>query len=214
MKPQLIAACAAMVAVGAMVLGIPGAQLGHYRNVMLTASDGLADINDALLSLEGVSSPPATLPTTPLGEIADGNFYDVITSGTVSDGHFSPVDSTVAAHDLLNSSVVTGANQLAGIGYTNGYVGLSPTSTPDLFTFNDPLGVDFDHGMQALLTAFNQPIISLEIALNGTGNTPLFDPSQLNLDPADLGTDVQSLTMAGDWTAAFTDFSAAATLAF
>ncbi len=217
MKPQLIAAGAAVAAVGALGLGIPAAEHTHLHDVALTATD----INEALLSLEGVSSPPAELPATPLGTVADGNFYNVITSETFSDGQASNVDSTVAASDLLNSSLVTQANEAAGIGYTNGYIGLSPTETPDTsdtFTFMDQEGVDFDHGLQALLTAFNQPVISLEEAYNASqaaGATPAFDPAELNLDPADLGGDSGApLTLPSDLTVAFLDFSSAAESAF
>jgi hypothetical protein len=171
-----------------------------------------------LLSLEGVSSPPAELPATPLGTVADGNFYNVYTGGTISDGTFSPTSSTLAAEGLLNSSMVTQANEAAGIGYTNGYIGLSPTTTPDVFAFNDQEGVEFDHGLQALLTAFNQPVISLEEAYNASqaaGATPAFDPTVLNLDPADLGGDSGApLTLPSDLTVAFLDFSSAAESAF
>lgn len=213
MKTVSIAA-AAVVAGGSLLSpGIPAALHAQNPDVALSSSDGLS-LNDVLLALEGVSSPPAMLPSTPLGEIADGNFYNVVTSGTVNGGTFTVTNDTLAAEGLLNSSLITGANELAGIGYTNGYIGLSPTDTPGLFTFNDQLGVDFDHGMQALLTAFNQPWISLEEALNGSSATPMFDPSALNLDPAELGTDTSSLTMMGDLTAAFNDFSNAFDLAF
>lgn len=218
MKPQLVAIGAAVAVAGAVVAatgaldpGIPDTQPADHHDVALSA----ADINDFLLSLEGVSTPPAALPSTPLGEVADGIFYNVVTSGTVTDGVFTPTSPiTIAASDLLDSSLITGANVAAGIGYTNGYLGLSPTDTPGFFTFNDPLGVDFDHGLQALLTAFNQPMISLEELLNGASTTPMFDPSELNLDPADLGTSVSALTMVGDWTAVFTDFTNAFDLAF
>jgi hypothetical protein len=196
MKRQLIVAgAAAAAAAGALAL----------------ATDAAADPNAFLLDLEGVSNPPATLPDTPLGMVPDGNFYDVVTSGSTASGQFVVTDPTLAAKDLLDSSVITHANQVAGLGDTNGYIGLSPTSTPDLFSFNDAEGVDYDHGLQALMTAFNQPWISLEDALNGTSGN-MFDPAELNLDPAEL-TATQSANLMTDLTTAFSDFSAAATLA-
>jgi hypothetical protein len=210
MKRQLIAAgVAAAAAAGALSLAIPAAQHPQHHDVALTTTD--ADPNLFLLELEGVSNPPATLPDLPFGMEADGNFYNVVTAGTTASGQFVVTNPTVAGDELLNSSLVTGANQSAGLGDTNGYIGLSPTSTPDVFQFNDAEAVDFDHGLQALLTADNQPWISLEDLLNGpTGTT--FDPAELNLDPAEL-TAAQSANLFTDLSTAFTDFSAAATAA-
>jgi hypothetical protein len=134
------------------------------------------------------------------------DFYNVVASET------GGVPSGIGAQDLLNSTDVIGANQLAGLGDTNGYLGLSPTATAGDYTFGDQEGVAFDHGLQALLTAFNQPLISFEDAL-GSANT-FGDPAALNLDPFDLGTNVATLTLSGDLTAAYTDFVSAAELAF
>lgn len=215
MKPQLILAGAAVAAAGALGLAIPAAEHVRHHDVTPTSGSSLADINTMVLGLEGVSA--WTNPSTPLGEITAGtnlpNFYDVITSGSTASGTFEPVSSTVAAQDLLNSSVIIDANQAAGLGDTNGYIGLSPTSTADSFQFNDALGVDYDHGLQALMTAFNQPLISYEEAANLT--TPgTYDPAQLNLDPAELGLNGASLTLANDLTVAYQDFVSAADLAF
>lgn len=211
MKPQLILAGAAVAAAGALGLAIPAAHNTHHDEIGLTSG---ATLNDTALSLEGVS--PWSNPDTPLGEVtgtSGADFYNVITSGTTASGTFVPTDTTVAAQDLLNSSVIIDANQAAGIGYTNGYIGLSPTSTADLFQFNDALGVDYDHGLQALMTAFNQPLISYEDAVNAS--TPgTYDPAQLNLDPAELGLNGASLTLANDLTVAYQDFVSAADLAF
>jgi hypothetical protein len=192
MKPQLIAAGVALAAAGALGLAIPAAHNAHHDEVALV-----------VLSLEGVSA--FTTHPEPLGDVAgtSSDFYSVVTSST---------NATVAAPDLLNSSDVIGANQLFGLGDTNGYLGLSPTETAGFFTFGDQEGVAFDHGLQALLTAFNAPLISYEDAL-GASNT-LGDVSALNLDPADLGTNVANLTLSGDLTAAYTDFVTAADLAF
>ena len=140
----------------------------------------------------------------PLGDVAgtSSDFYSVVTSST---------NATVAAPDLLNSSDVIGANQLFGLGDTNGYLGLSPTETAGFFTFGDQEGVAFDHGLQALLTAFNAPLISYEDAL-GASNT-LGDVSALNLDPAEL-TNSAASSLSGDLTVAYNDFVTAADLAF
>jgi hypothetical protein len=199
MKPQLIAAGVALAAAGALGLAIPAAHNAHHDEVALVDTM----FNDTVLSLEGVSA--FTTHPEPLGDVAgtSSDFYSVVTSST---------NATVAAPDLLNSSDVIGANQLFGLGDTNGYLGLSPTETAGFFTFGDQEGVAFDHGLQALLTAFNQPLISYEDAL-GASNT-LGDVSALNLDPADLGTNVANLTLSGDLTAAYTDFLTAADLAF
>jgi hypothetical protein len=211
MKRQLITAgVAAAAAAGALGLALPAPQHAQHHDVALV---DFGDPNLYLLELEGVTNPPATLPDSPLGTEAEGNFYDVVTSGTTTSGSFVVTDSTPAAQDLLNSSLVTGDNQAVGIGDTNGYIGLSPTATPGDFAFNDVEGVDFDHGVQALLTALNQPYISLEVLVNDFSSSPVFDPAELNLDPADLGTNVATLTTLGDLTAAFSDFTAAATAA-
>lgn len=211
MKAQLIVAGVAVAAAGALGLSISEADHTSHRDVALTTSG--ASLNDMLLTAEGVT--PWQDPGTPLGEIAGTsgtNFYDVITSGSTASGSFVGTDNTVAAQDLLNSSLIQGANQLAGIGYTNGYIGLSPTSTADVFTFNDALGLDYDHGLQALMTAFNQPLYDYETAL-GSSNT-FGDPTLLNLDPAQLGTTASPLTLANDLTVAYQDFVSAADLAF
>jgi hypothetical protein len=199
MKPQLIAAGVALAAAGALGLAIPAAHNAHHDEVALI--DTL--LNDSVLSLEGVSAfaPHAE----PLGDVAgtSSDFYSVVTNST---------DSTVAAHDLLNSSDVIGANQLFGLGDTNGYLGLSPTDTAGFFSFGDQEGVAFDHGLQALLTAFNSPLISYEDAL-GASNT-FGDPTLLNLDPAELLTNSAASNLFGDLTVAYTDFVTAADLAF
>ena len=202
MKPQLIAAGVALAAAGALGLAFPAAHNAHHDEVALVDTT----FNDTVLSLEGVST--FTGNTQPLGDVVGtpSDFYNVITS---DDG--GVLNTTVAAPDLLNSSDVIGANQLAGLGDTNGYLGLSPTATAGDYTFGDQEGVAFDHGLQALLTAFNQPLISYEDAL-GASNT-LGDVSALNLDPADLGTNVATLTLSGDLTAAYSDFVTAADLA-
>jgi|GEM_PF-6097152 len=213
MKSQLIVAGVAVAAAGALGLAIPAAEHVRHQDVTPTSTSSLGDINTMILGLEGVSAWKD--PGTPLGEVAvtpatnaSANFYDVITSETGG----TP-DNTVAAQDLLNSSLITGANQAAGIGDTNGYIGLSPTSAADTFTFNDALGVDYDHGLQALLTAFNQPLISYEDAANMT--TPgTYDPTLLNLDPAELGATASPLTLANDLAVAYQDFVSAADLAF
>jgi hypothetical protein len=213
MKSQLIVAGVAVAAAGALGLCIPAAEHVRHQDVTPTSTSSLGDINTMILGLEGVSA--WSNPGTPLGEVAatSTDFYNVITSGSTASGMFAETDNTVAAQDLLNSSDITGANQAAGIGYTNGYIGLSPTTTPDTFTFMDQLGADYDHGLQALLTAFNQPLISYEDAANVT--TPgAYDPTMLNLDPAELGTTASPLTLANDLTVAYQDFVGAADLAF
>ena len=202
MKPQLIVAGVALAAAGALGLAIPAAHNAHHDEVALVDTT----FNDTVLSLEGAST--FTGNTQPLGDEVGtpSDFYNVAASddgGTLSG---------TGASDLLNSSDVIGANQLVGLGDTNGYLGLSPTATAGDYTFGDQEGVAFDHGLQALLTAFNQPLISYEDAL-GASNT-LGDVSALNLDPADLGTNVANLTLSGDLTAAYTDFVTAADLAF
>ena len=200
MKPQLIAAGVALAAAGALGLAIPAAHNTHHDEV------ALVDTNDTVLSLEGVS--PFTGNTQPLGDVdgTSSDFYSVITS---DDG--GTLNTTVAAPDLLNSTDVTGANQLFGLGDTNGYLGLSPTATAGDYTFTDQEGLAFDHGVQALLTAFNAPLISYEDAL-GASNT-LGDVSALNLDPAEL-TNSAASSLFGDLTVAYTDFVNAADLAF
>lgn len=201
MKPQLIAAGVALAATGALGLAIPAAHNAHHDEVALVDTT----FNDTVLSLEGVST--FTGNTQPLGdEVGTPNdFYNVAASddgGTLSG---------TGASDLLNSSDVIGANQLAGLGDTNGYLGLSPTATAGDYTFGDQEGVAFDHGLQALLTAFNQPLISYEDAL-GTSNT-LGDVSALNLDPAEL-TNSAASSLSGDLTVVYNDFVTAADLAF
>jgi hypothetical protein len=200
MKPQLIAAGVALAAAGALGLAIPAAHNAHHDEVALVDTT----LNDTVLSLEGVST--FTGNTQPLGdEVGTPNdFYNVAASddgGTVSG---------TGASDLLNSSDVIGANQLAGLGDTNGYLGLSPTATAGDYTFGDQEGVAFDHGLQALLTAFNQPLISYEDAL---GTSTLGDVSALNLDPAEL-TNSAASSLSGDLTVAYNDFVTAADLAF
>jgi hypothetical protein len=203
MKPQLIAAGVALAAAGALGLAIPAAHNAHHDEVALVDTS----LNDSILSLEGVT--PYTQLTEPLGETPatglNGDFYNVYASDT--GGTFTGSGAT----DLLNSSDIIGANKLAGLGDTNGYIGLSPTTTPGDFTFNDAQGVDFDHGLQALLTAYNAPLISYEDAL-GASNT-LGDPSLLNLDPAELS-NTAAANLFGDLTTAYNDFVTAADLAF
>jgi hypothetical protein len=203
MKSQLIVASAALAAAGALGLALPAADNARHDEVALVDST----LNSDVLSLEGVSD--FTGNTQPLGDVdgTSSDFYSVITS---DDG--GVLNTTIAAPDLLNSTDVTGANQLFGLGDTNGYLGLSPDATAGDYSFTDLEGLAFDHGVQALLTAFNQPLISYEDAL-GASNT-LGDVSSLNLDPADLGTNVAALTLGGDLTAAYTDFMQAADLAF
>ena len=204
MKPQLIAAGVALAAAGALGLAIPAAHNAHHDEVALVDTS----LNDSILSLEGVT--PYTQLTEPLGETPatglNGDFYNVYASDT--GGTFTGSGAT----DLLNSSDIIGANKLAGLGDTNGYIGLSPTTTPGDFTFNDAQGVDFDHGLQALLTAYNAPLISYEDAL-GASNT-LGDPSLLNLDPAEITTTAAAANLFGDLSVAYTDFVNAADLAF
>ena len=205
MKPQLIAAGVALAAAaGALGLAIPAAHNAHHDEVALVDTP----LNDTVLSLEGVT--PYTQLTEPLGETPatglNGDFYNVYASDT--GGTFTGSGAT----DLLNSSDIIGANKLAGLGDTNGYIGLSPTTTPGDFTFNDAQGVDFDHGLQALLTAYNAPLISYEDAL-GASNT-LGDPSLLNLDPAEITTTAAAANLFGDLSVAYTDFVNAADLAF
>jgi len=206
MKSQLIVAGAAVAAAGALGLCIPAAEHVRHDEVGLTTSG--TTLNDMLLADEGVSA--YSMQTQPLGEtLATGlnnDFYNVYATDT--NGTFSGIGAT----DLLNSSDIIKANQLAGLGDTNGYIGLSPTSTPGDFTFMDQQGVDFDYGLQALLTAYNQPLISLEDSL-GSANT-YGDPTLLNLDPAQLGVNGASMTLAGDLTVAYQDFVSAADLAF
>jgi hypothetical protein len=206
MKSQLIVAGVAVAAAGALGLAIPAAHNTHHDQVGLTTTG--TTLNDMLLADEGVSA--YTQQTQPLGETPatglNGDFYNVITS---DDG--GTLNNTVAAQDLLNSTDITGANQLAGLGDTNGYIGLSPTSPAGDFTFMDQQGVDFDYGLQALLTAYNQPLISLEDSL-GSANT-YGDPTLLNLDPAQLGTATSPLTLANDLAVAYQDFVSAADLA-
>jgi hypothetical protein len=197
MKPQLIAAGVALAAAGALGLAIPAAHNAHHDEVALVDTS----LNDSILSLEGVSA--FTTHPEPLGDVAgtSSDFYSVVTSST---------NPAVAAHDLLNSSDVIGANQLFGLGDTNGYLGLSPTETAGFFTFGDQEGVAFDHGLQALLTAFNAPLISYEDALS---TNTLGDPTLLNLDPAEL-TNSAAANLFGDLTVAYNDFMTAADLAF
>jgi hypothetical protein len=202
MKPQLIAAGVALAAAGALGLAIPAAHNAHHDEVALVDTS----FNDTVLSLEGVST--FTGNTQPLGDIVGtppNDFYNVAASddgGTLSG---------TGASDLLNSSDVIGANQLAGLGDTNGYLGLSPTAIAGDYTFGDQEGVAFDHGLQALLTAFNSPLISYEDAL-GASNT-FGDPTLLNLDPVEL-TNSAASNLFGDLTVAYTDFVNAADLAF
>jgi hypothetical protein len=197
MKPQLIAAGVALAAAGALGLAIPAAHNAHHDEVALVDTT----LNDTVLSLEGVSA--FTTHPEPLGDVAgtSSDFYSVVTSST---------NPAVAAHDLLNSSDVIGANQLFGLGDTNGYLGLSPTETAGFFTFGDQEGVAFDHGLQALLTAFNAPLISYEDALS---TNTLGDPTALNLDPAELSNSAAA-NLFGDLTVAYNDFVTAADLAF
>jgi hypothetical protein len=194
MKTTLIVAGAAVAAAGVLGLAIPAAHNTHHDKVALTTS-----LNDMLLADEGVS--PYTQQTEPLGETPaaglNGDFYNVAASDS------NGVLSGTGATDLLNSSDIINANKLLGLGDTNGYVGLSPTSTPGDFTFMDQEAVSYDHGLQALLTAFNQPLISYEDTL-GAGNT-FGDPSLLNLDPAELTT-AQSANLLTDLTVAYQDF--------
>jgi len=203
MKSQLIVAGAALAAAGALGLAIPAADNARHDEVALVDTT----LNSDVLSLEGVSA--FTGNTQPLGDVdgTSSDFYSVITS---DDG--GTLNTTVAAPDLLNSTDVTGLNQLFGLGDTNGYLGLSPDTTAGDYSFTDQEGLAFDHGVQALLTAFNQPLISYEDAL-GSANT-YGDPSLLNLDPTDLGTNLAALTLTGDLTAAYTDFTSAFDLAF
>jgi hypothetical protein len=209
MKPKLIAAGAAVAAAGAAVaaagvlsLAIPAGHNIHHDEVALVDTT----LNDTVLSLEGVT--PYTQLTEPLGETPatglNGDFYNVYASDT--GGTFTGSGAT----DLLNSSDIIGANKLAGLGDTNGYIGLSPTTTPGDFTFNDAQGVDFDHGLQALLTAYNAPLISYEDTLS---TNTLGDPSLLNLDPAELSNSAAA-NLFGDLTVAYNDFVNAADLAF
>jgi hypothetical protein len=202
MKSQLIVAGVALAAAGALGLAIPAAHNAHHDEVALVDTT----FNDTVLSLEGVST--FTSNAQPLGDEATSpaDFYNVAAS------EVGGVNTGTGASDLLNSSEILADNQLAGIGDTNGYLGLSPTDVAGTYTFGDQEGVAFDHGLQALLTAFNQPLISYEDAL-GASNT-LGDVSALNLDPADLGTNVATLTLSGDLTAAYSDFVTAADLAF
>ena len=202
MKPQLIAVGVALAAAGALGLAIPAAHNAHHDEVALVDTT----FNDTVLSLEGVSA--FTGNTQPLGDIdgTSSDFYSVITS---DDG--GTLNTTVAAPDLLNSTDVTGANQLYGLGDTNGYLGLSPTATAGDYAFTDQEGLAFDHGVQALLTAYNAPLISLEDAL-GANNT-LGDVSALNLDPAELSNSAAA-NLFGDLTVAYNDFVTAADLAF
>lgn len=208
MKSQLIVAGAAVAAAGVLGLAIPTLHNTHHDEVGLTTAEATT-LNDTVLSLEGVSA--YTQQTQPLGETPatglNGDFYNVITSDTGG-----TLNNTVAAQDLLNSSDIINANIAAGLGDTNGYIGLSPTGTAGDFTFMDQQGVDFDYGLQALLTAYNQPLISLEDSL-GTANT-YGDPALLNLDPAQLGTTASPLTLANDLAVAYQDFVSAADLAF
>jgi hypothetical protein len=202
MKPQLIAAGVALAAAGALGLAIPAAHNAHHDEVALVDTS----LNDSILSLEGVSA--FTGNTEPLGDVTTtpSDFYNVVASETAG-----VPSTTIAAHDLLNSTDVTGANQLFGIGDTNGYLGLSPTAIAGDYTFGDQEGVAFDHGLQALLTAYNAPLISYEDAL-GASNT-LGDVSALNLDPAEL-TNTAAANFFGDLTVAYTDFTSAFDLAF
>src|ERR1700743_1759567 len=128
MKPQLVAAGVALAAAGALGLAIPAAHNARHDEVALVDTS----LNDTILSLEGVST--FTTHTEPLGDVAgtSSDFYSVVTSST---------DSTVAANDLLNSSDVIGANQLFGLGDTNGYLGLSPTAIPGDHIFGAQEGV-------------------------------------------------------------------------
>jgi hypothetical protein len=203
MKQQLIVAGVALAAAGALGLAIPAADNARHDEVALVDTT----LNTDVLDLEGAST--FTSNTQPLGDVATtpaSDFYNVYAT---DDGG---VLSGVGATDLLNSTDVTGLNQLFGLGDTNGYLGLSPDTTAGDYTFTDQEGLAFDHGVQALLTAFNQPLISYEEAL-GASNT-LGDPSSLNLDPFDLGTNAATLTLGGDLTAAYTDFTSAFDLAF
>jgi hypothetical protein len=195
MKTQLIVAGAAAAAAGVLGLAIPAAHNTHHDKVALTTS-----LNDMLLSDEGVSV--YTQQTEPLGEYPapglNGDFYNVYSTDT--QGTFSGTGAT----DLLNSSDIINANKLLGLGDTNGYVGLSPTSTPGDFTFMDQEAVSYDHGLQALMTAFNAPLISYEDTL-GASNT-FGDPSLLNLDPAEITTTTAAANFFGDLTVAYQDF--------
>jgi hypothetical protein len=203
MKSQLIVAGVALAAAGALGLAIPAAHNAHHDEVALIDTS----LNDSILSLEGVSA--FTGNTQPLGDVdgTSSDFYSVITS---DDG--GTLNTTVAAPDLLNSTDVTGLNQLFGLGDTNGYLGLSPDPTAGDYSFTDQEGLAFDHGVQALLTAFNASTISYEDAL-GASNT-FGDPSLLNLDPAEITTTAAAANFFGDLTVAYTDFVNAADLAF
>jgi hypothetical protein len=200
MKPQLIVAGAALATAGALGLAIPAAHNAHHDEVALVDTT----LNDTVLSLEGVSAFAGN--TEPLGDVAGtpNDFYNVVASDV------GGVLSGTGASDLLNSSDVIGANQLAGLGDTNGYLGLSPTAIAGDYTFTDQEGVAFDHGLQALLTAYNAPLISYEDAL-GASNT-LGDVSALNLDPAELSNAAAS-NLFGDLTVAYNDFVTFADLA-
>ncbi|WP_343577513.1 hypothetical protein [Mycobacterium sp.] len=190
MKSYVIAAGAAAAAAGVLSLAIPAAHHTHHDAVGLVTTE-----NDMLLSLEGVSMYPTDGVTGgPLGDVATASgsdFYNVYTGGSTASGAFEATDPTkFGATDLLNSSLIIDANQALGLGDTDGYVGLSPTSTPDVFTFGDQEAVSYDYGLQALLTAFNQSV----------------DPTAANLDPAQLGTATEPLSLTNDLTVAYQDF--------
>jgi hypothetical protein len=201
MKSQLIVAGVALAAAGALGLAIPAAHNAHHDEVALVDTT----FNDTVLSLEGVST--FTSNAQPLGDEATlpaSDFYNVAAS------EVGGVNTGTGASDLLNSSEILADNQLAGIGDTNGYLGLSPTDVAGTYTFGDQEGVAFDHGLQALLTAFNAPLISYEDALS---TNTLGDPTLLNLDPAEL-TNSAAANLFGDLTVAYNDFMTAADLAF
>jgi hypothetical protein len=202
MKPQLIVAGVALAAAGALSLALPAAHNTHHYDVALVDTS----YNDLLLQLEGVST--FTGNTQPLGDEATTPASDFYNVAATDDGG---VLAGTGATGLLNSSDVIGANQLFGLGDTNGYIGLSPTATAGDFAFTDQEGVAFDHGLQALLTAFNASTISFEDAL-GASNT-FGDPSLLNLDPAEL-TSTTAANLFTDLTTAYNDFVTAADLAF
>lgn len=202
MKSQMIVAGVALAAAGALSLAIPAAHNAHHYDVALVDTS----YNDLVLQLEGAST--FTSNAQPLGDEATTPASDFYNVAATDDGG---VLSGTGATDLLNSTDVIGANQLFGLGDTNGYLGLSPTATAGDYAFTDQEGVAFDHGLQALLTAFNASTISYEDAL-GSSNT-LGDPSLLNLDPAELS-NTAAASLSGDLTVAYNDFVTAADLAF
>jgi hypothetical protein len=202
MKQQLIVAGVALAAAGALGLAIPAADNARHDEVALVDTS----YNDLLLQLEGAST--FTSNAQPLGDEATSPASDFYNVAATDDGGML---SGTGATDLLNSTDVIGANQLFGLGDTNGYIGLSPTDVAGDYTFTDQEGVAFDHGLQALLTGFNASTISYEETLSST--TTYGDPSLLNLDPAQLTT-TAAASLSTDLTTAYNDFVTFYDLAF